>query len=427
MATVKISALGNLSSMTDTSVMPVTSVGTTYKLSGSTLTSYLLNKISVTSAAATGSGSLAFDSGTGVLTFTPPALSNYLTGITSSQVTTALGYTPLQSSSLSVTTNAASGGGSLSYSGGVFTFTPPSLSSYLTSVNWASPGTIGSTTSNTGAFTTLSATTTGTSGALNVTYNPASASGAAIQVTGKDSNGGVGYFDFFKATNTTSGATNPNKYLRLSSTGAFEIVNSAYSLTLFSLTNAGNLSLAGDIDSGGSTVNVFNSPTTLNIANGTGSGTVNLGSGVTTSGNTIAVNLGANGASGSTTNIVLGSSTSGATSTTTVYGSMTVKDVRDTVYALTYASTLTPDAANGDVQTVTLTGNVTLSAFSNPVSGQTISLIITQDSTGGRTLTSTMKFAGGFKTLSTAANAVDILHISYFGTTYYASLVTGYA
>jgi hypothetical protein len=45
-------------------------------------------------------------------------------------ITTALGYTPLQSSSLSVSTAAASGSGSLSYTGGVFTFTPPVIGSY---------------------------------------------------------------------------------------------------------------------------------------------------------------------------------------------------------------------------------------------------------------------------------------------------------
>jgi hypothetical protein len=45
-------------------------------------------------------------------------------------ITTALGYTPLQSSSLSVSTLSASGSGSLSYTGGVFTFTPPVIGSY---------------------------------------------------------------------------------------------------------------------------------------------------------------------------------------------------------------------------------------------------------------------------------------------------------
>jgi hypothetical protein len=68
-----------------------------------------------------------------------------------------------------------------------------------------------------------------------------------------------------------------------------------------------------------------------------------------------------------------------------------------------------------------------MNEFTSPVSGQTITIIITQDATGGRTLTSTMKFAGGSKTLSTAANAIDILTVSYIGTTYYASLVKGYA
>jgi hypothetical protein len=106
-----------------------------------------------------------------------------------------------------------------------------------------------------------------------------------------------------------------------------------------------------------------------------------------------------------------------------------IKDVRETVYAIgnSGTSTLTPNAANGSVQTITATGNFTLSAFTSPVSGQTITFIITQDATGSRTLTSTMKFAGGSKTLSTAANSIDILTVSYIGTTYYASLAKGFA
>jgi hypothetical protein len=38
-----------------------------------------------------------------------------------------------------------------------------------------------------------------------------------------------------------------------------------------------------------------------------------------------------------------------------------------------------------------------------------------------------MKFAGAFKTLTTTANAIDILTVSYIGTTYYASLSRGFA
>lgn len=102
-------------------------------------------------------------------------------------------------------------------------------------------------------------------------------------------------------------------------------------------------------------------------------------------------------------------------------------ELRETVYELTYASPLAPNATNGSVQTVTLTGDITINGLSSPISGQTVTLILTQDAVGSRILTSTMKFAGAIKTLSTAANSIDILSISYIGTTYYASLVKGYA
>jgi hypothetical protein len=93
----------------------------------------------------------------------------------------------------------------------------------------------------------------------------------------------------------------------------------------------------------------------------------------------------------------------------------------------TGAATLTPNAASGAVQSYTVTGNITLNAFGTPVAGQSITLILTQDGTGSRLLTSTMKFAGGSKTLSTAANAVDIITVYYDGTTYWASLSKGFA
>ena len=101
-------------------------------------------------------------------------------------------------------------------------------------------------------------------------------------------------------------------------------------------------------------------------------------------------------------------------------------EYNENVFSLgTTSGTVAPNAANGNVQTITLNGNLTINAFTSPVSGQTISLIITTGGTG-RTLTSTMLFAGASKTLSTTST-VDILTVSYIGTTYYASLVKGYA
>ena len=97
------------------------------------------------------------------------------------------------------------------------------------------------------------------------------------------------------------------------------------------------------------------------------------------------------------------------------------------IYSLgTTSGTITPDVANGNTQTITLNGALTFSAFANPVAGQSLTLIVKQDATGSRTLTSTMKFAGGTKTLTTAANSVDIISVYYDGTNYWASLGTDF-
>jgi hypothetical protein len=63
----------------------------------------------------------------------------------------------------------------------------------------------------------------------------------------------------------------------------------------------------------------------------------------------------------------------------------------------------------------------------NAIAGRSMTLIITQDGTGNRTLTSSMKFAGASKTLSTAASSVDIISVFYDGSTYYSALTKGYA
>jgi hypothetical protein len=126
----------------------------------------------------------------------------------------------------------------------------------------------------------------------------------------------------------------------------------------------------------------------------------------------------------------IGATTAGTgTFTTGVFTTLTYTDARDTIYTGgTTSGTITPNAANGNIQTITLTGSITINALASPVSGQSLTMLITQPASGGPyTLTSTMKFAGGNKTLSTSANAVDMLTISYIGTTYYASLVTGFA
>ena len=101
-------------------------------------------------------------------------------------------------------------------------------------------------------------------------------------------------------------------------------------------------------------------------------------------------------------------------------------DYKETIYTGgSTTGTITPDVANGNVQKISLTGNITFSAFSNPEAGQSMTLIIDTNGTG-RTLTSTMLFAGGNKTLSTT-DTVDIMTVFYDGTTYYASLANDFS
>jgi hypothetical protein len=168
----------------------------------------------------------------------------------------------------------------------------------------------------------------------------------------------------------------------------------------------------GDVYLNADTVRVgdLNAAATI-TSNGSGNLTISTNSG--TNSGTIVMTQGANA------NISITPNGTGGT---------VVKNLeyQEMVHSLgTTSGTITPNAANGNIQTVTLSGNITINAFSSPVSGQTVTLIIDTNGTG-RTLTSSMLFAGASKTLSTT-DTIDILTISYIGTTYYASLVKGYA
>lgn len=68
---------------------------------------------------------------------------------------------------------------------------------------------------------------------------------SAVKFAGYNQRGGVGFHGAFEITNTFASATNPNKFFRLDSTGAFQIVNSAYTLNIFNLTDAGALTVPG--------------------------------------------------------------------------------------------------------------------------------------------------------------------------------------
>ena len=85
------------------------------------------------------------------------------------------------------------------------------------------------------------------------------------------------------------------------------------------------------------------------------------------------------------------------------------------------------NSTNGSIFTLTATGGITLNTIANAVAGTSATVIITQDGTGSHALTSSMKFAGGDKTLSTGANDIDVISIFFDGSVYYASLTKDYA
>lgn len=101
----------------------------------------------------------------------------------------------------------------------------------------------------------------------------------------------------------------------------------------------------------------------------------------------------------------------------TVTGAVSIKDVAG-VTATTLVNSLF---------TATLTGNITIDAANMPVgakAGTQVALRLTQDATGGRTLTLTgFKKSQGVLTLTTTANAVDIVVFMYDGTTWFAGMM----
>ena len=97
------------------------------------------------------------------------------------------------------------------------------------------------------------------------------------------------------------------------------------------------------------------------------------------------------------------------------------------IYVGTASGGLTPDASAGTIYQYLINNNITINSLSNAVAGTSMTIIIVQGGSGGYSLSSTMKFQGGNKTLSTAVGAIDIIYVFYDGSTYYATLTKGYA
>jgi len=110
----------------------------------------------------------------------------------------------------------------------------------------------------------------------------------------------------------------------------------------------------------------------------------------------------------------------------------TIEGFREKVSALTFSASIAVNTDLAPIFTVTLTGNTDFT-LNNLSTGQTVTIIVTQDGTGSRTATfstdtsTAVKFAAGSATLSTAANAIDVVRIVNTGTNFIGILDKGFA
>ena len=198
-----------------------------------------------------------------------------------------------------------------------------------------------------------------------------------------------------------------NRILELPTTDNLDLSSSNIS-NVTNITSVGNITANYFIGNGSSLTSITGANVTGQVANSLVSGTVytaaqpNITSVGTLTTLTISGNL-------VPTNIVLDS-------------------FNETLPASANTSTsISPDVSAGSIFRYTANANFTMNSLTNAVAGTSATVIVTQDATGNRLLTSTMKFAGASKTLSTAASSIDIIGVFYDGTTYYASLTKGYA
>ncbi len=241
-----------------------------------------------------------------------------------------------------------------------------SNSNALESKTWEAPGTIGITTPNSGAFTTLSATG-GITG--NLTGN----------VTGTASNASALENATWEAPGTIGGTT-PNS-------GAFTTLSATGGIT-------GNLT--GNVTGNATTATTATNANALENATWEAPGTI----GSTTPNSGAFTTLSANNYS----ELVNNAGNSG--------------------------TSITIDLHKGNTQEIILTGNATLTVINMAASGykSDLTLILTQDTTGSRLVTwpITTKWAGGsVPVLSTAANAMDIIKLITVdgGATWYGSVI----
>ena len=105
--------------------------------------------------------------------------------------------------------------------------------------------------SNANVVTSVNGRVISTASNSAVTFFGANALIDPVVISSNNAHGGANFAGIMQMTNSSAGATNPNKFIRLNSTGGLEVVNSTYASTILQLTDAGALSTGSTISAGG--------------------------------------------------------------------------------------------------------------------------------------------------------------------------------
>lgn len=327
-----------------------------------------------------------YNPSTGVLTATASDATN-AANITQTVATNNANYYPLLSNSSTTGTRGAVFNTTISMNPNTGVVTANGFSGPIN-------GTVGATTPNTGSFTTLSASSTFTANS-NANFN--NTTGAKLSI----GTGAVSSIAW-----TTSGI----------------------GLRINSATYTDTNSVAGTVAASHIHAVAASTMASTNVITVTDAATLYIANQPTAGTNTTITNGWAILAGGKIKATGLENTPVGATTASTgKFTSLEFKNPLEPIYDLgTTGGTIAPDCANGSVQKITLNAALTINAFTNPTAGESLTLII-YGGTAYTSITSTMKFAGGIKTLTATAGCIDILTVYYDGTNYFASLGKGYA
>jgi sRNA-binding regulator protein Hfq len=190
------------------------------------------------------------------------------------------------------------------------------------------------------------------------------------------------------------------------------------------ITVAGGIGVRGNVWCRGFVVGDATANVTINAI----SGNISTTGSIVATGNITGGNILGNGAT--LTNVVNTTSNQTVAGNKTFTGTTSLGPYVETTAGLVNTnSSFTPTMSNGPVQRLLANGSFTLNAPSGMTAGQSITLVIAQDGNGNDIMTpnAVYKFAYGVKTLSTTANAIDIMSIFYDGTNYLCNLVRNYS